>query len=261
VQKVALLLSKYGNWEVESFRLDNANNISKRLKNIDDDEQNEILFFYIGHGVPKNSHYALIDSEGEEVLFENIIAPISAFSLTRFALIVDACHSNSALDSMPKADNIELVTSVSYGLAYESEMFELTNFVHYFAQAFKGSSHAITLEYICEHINQNDEVRQKPVRMPPKHTRHTQPITIATIKSTPKPKPTPNALLEHPTGQVPLDSIYYVKREDSKAHAMLHAPYSLIRIKAPRQFGKTSLLSRLLHEAKAHQYKSLTQAF
>ncbi|MCU0526312.1 MAG: AAA-like domain-containing protein [Elainella sp. Prado103] len=52
-------------------------------------------------------------------------------------------------------------------------------------------------------------------------------------------------------GQVPLDSNLYVERPplESIAYEEILQPGALIRIKAPRQFGKTSLMSRMLKVA------------
>jgi transcriptional regulator with XRE-family HTH domain len=57
--------------------------------------------------------------------------------------------------------------------------------------------------------------------------------------------------LEHPSGQVPLDSPFYIKRSpiEERCYEQIHNPGSLIRIKAPRQMGKTSLLSRIIDKS------------
>ena len=54
--------------------------------------------------------------------------------------------------------------------------------------------------------------------------------------------------LEQPEGQVPLDSPFYMKRPptDSDCYEAVRRPDALIRIKTPRQMGKTSLMTRVL---------------
>ncbi|MBD1835726.1 AAA-like domain-containing protein [Cyanobacteria bacterium FACHB-472] len=56
---------------------------------------------------------------------------------------------------------------------------------------------------------------------------------------------------ELPSGQVPLDSPFYIKRYpiEERCYEQIHKPGSLIRIKAPRQMGKTSLLSRIIDKS------------
>lgn len=80
----------------------------------------------------------------------------------------------------------------------------------------------------------------------------TEPLVL---KDTDIPVPNAPLILEQPTGTVPLDSRnYIVRRDDGKCYLNLVAKYSLIRIKAPRQYGKTSLLARLILKAKEKDY-------
>ena len=68
--------------------------------------------------------------------------------------------------------------------------------------------------------------------------------------------PPPNAPLELPEGQVRIDSPFYVERViDKNCFEEILRPGSLIRIKAPRQYGKTSLLSRLIEHSSNHGHK------
>lgn len=57
--------------------------------------------------------------------------------------------------------------------------------------------------------------------------------------------------LEYPSGQVPLDSLFYIKRSpiEERCYEQIHQPGALIRIKAPRQMGKTSLLARIIDKS------------
>ncbi|MBD2297981.1 AAA-like domain-containing protein [Nostoc sp. FACHB-190] len=57
--------------------------------------------------------------------------------------------------------------------------------------------------------------------------------------------------LEYPSGQVPLDSLFYIKRSpiEERCYEQIHKPGALIRIKAPRQMGKTSLLARIIDKS------------
>ena len=55
------------------------------------------------------------------------------------------------------------------------------------------------------------------------------------------------SILDEPEGQVPLDSPFYVERSpiESNCYETVLKPGSLLRIKAPKLMGKTSLLSRI----------------
>jgi hypothetical protein len=65
--------------------------------------------------------------------------------------------------------------------------------------------------------------------------------------------PLPVAEPELPEGQVDLASAFYVERPpiESRCYEAIAKPGSLIRIKAPRQMGKTSLMARVLQQAEA----------
>ena len=86
------------------------------------------------------------------------------------------------------------------------------------------------------------------------------------VVSSPNSKPIVrdrNALpleVEFPNGPVPLNSQLYINRPpiEAKTYAEVLKPGSLIRLKGPRQMGKTSLLRRILHHAKSHDIQVVT---
>jgi AAA-like domain len=65
--------------------------------------------------------------------------------------------------------------------------------------------------------------------------------------------------LPFPEGSVPLDSPFYVERFgiDSLCYETIVKPGSLIRIKAPKLMGKTSLMTRILAHAANHNYQTV----
>jgi hypothetical protein len=79
----------------------------------------------------------------------------------------------------------------------------------------------------------------------------------------PKYPPQPVAEPELPRGQVELASAFYMERPgiDQRCYEELHKPGSLIRIKAPRQMGKTSLLARILNDAREQGYATVPLSF
>ncbi|MGF2034674.1 MAG: AAA-like domain-containing protein [Nostoc sp. CmiVER01] len=68
----------------------------------------------------------------------------------------------------------------------------------------------------------------------------------------------PTVTLENPEGQVALNSAFYVERSpiEVDCYEAILQPGALVRIKAPRQMGKTSLMSRVLHHANQHGYQT-----
>jgi hypothetical protein len=74
--------------------------------------------------------------------------------------------------------------------------------------------------------------------------------------------PSQTQRLEHPTGNVPLNSPFYVSRpQDSLCYGSILHPGTLIQIKAPRQMGKTSLVTRILAHTTAAGYQRVVINF
>jgi transcriptional regulator with XRE-family HTH domain len=69
--------------------------------------------------------------------------------------------------------------------------------------------------------------------------------------------------LELPGGQVPLDSPFYVERPpiESECYKTILQPGALIQLKAPRRMGKTSLVTRILHQAAKQGYRTVSLSF
>jgi hypothetical protein len=66
--------------------------------------------------------------------------------------------------------------------------------------------------------------------------------------------------IEFPSGSVPLHSALYIERipVEARAYAEIEQPGSLIRIKAPNQMGKTSLMLRILAHAKEREMNTVS---
>ncbi|MGB3558144.1 MAG: AAA-like domain-containing protein [Geitlerinemataceae cyanobacterium] len=91
------------------------------------------------------------------------------------------------------------------------------------------------------------------------------PISITQVGSIDNTPPLPTAApeLQHPEGQVELKSRFYIPRPPIETRAMetVTQPGALIRIKAPRQMGKTSLMARLLAHAEQQGYYPVSLSF
>ncbi|MBD2255229.1 AAA-like domain-containing protein [Nostoc parmelioides] len=83
------------------------------------------------------------------------------------------------------------------------------------------------------------------------------PIVIA------EERPLPVAEPELPVGQVGLASAFYIERPpiETRCYQEVLQPGALIRIKAPRQMGKTSLMARILYQAREQGYRTVTLSF
>ncbi len=91
--------------------------------------------------------------------------------------------------------------------------------------------------------------------------------SVADPPPPPDPPRPPDPGLEFPEGQVPLDSPFYVERYNDQTPIEAHCcreilkPSALIRIKAPRQMGKSSLMARILHQARQQGYHTVNLSF
>ena len=79
----------------------------------------------------------------------------------------------------------------------------------------------------------------------------------------PEGRPLPVAEPEVPQGQMPLASAFYIQREplESLCYKEIERQAALIRIKAPRQMGKTSLMARILHHAEEQGARTISVSF
>ncbi|WP_445246426.1 AAA-like domain-containing protein [Microcoleus sp. OTE_8_concoct_300] len=75
--------------------------------------------------------------------------------------------------------------------------------------------------------------------------------------------PLPAAEPELPGGQVDVASQFYVERPpiEERCYQTIVQPSALIRIKAPRQMGKTSLMARILHHGARQGYCTVPLTF
>ncbi|MDJ0800131.1 MAG: AAA-like domain-containing protein [Calothrix sp. MO_167.B12] len=64
----------------------------------------------------------------------------------------------------------------------------------------------------------------------------------------------------YPSGSIALDSPYYIKRSpvEEQAYEEIGKPGALVRIKAPQEMGKTSLLLRILDYASRQGYRTVS---
>lgn len=83
------------------------------------------------------------------------------------------------------------------------------------------------------------------------------------LKITSNNIPLPTAEPELPGGQVDVNSQFYVERPpiEERCYQTILQPSALIRIKAPRQMGKTSLMARILHHASCQDYRTVPLTF
>ncbi|MBD0266116.1 MAG: AAA-like domain-containing protein, partial [Tolypothrix sp. Co-bin9] len=98
-------------------------------------------------------------------------------------------------------------------------------------------------------VRQEDEVQDIPESREAFRVKPKQEKVICTQPAFP---------LEQPEGQIPLESAYYIDRPpiETDCYETIIKPGALIRVKAPRQMGKSSLMMRILDHASKESYKT-----
>ncbi|NMG10838.1 AAA-like domain-containing protein [Brasilonema sp. UFV-L1] len=86
-----------------------------------------------------------------------------------------------------------------------------------------------------------------------------QRLNTSSLQTTSKPAQMQRKIaLESPEGQVPLSSTLYIERNlEQICYQEILQPRALIRIKAPRKMGKTSLMTRILAYGRLHNYHTV----
>lgn len=131
-------------------------------------------------------------------------------------------------------------------------------------RAYKEGCKGIRMAGIAEHLTPVLKQRSTKAEIEPQK----QASSLVPVES---PVASPSALtsnlpeansavgeLEEAGGQVPLDSPFYVERPpiEVRCYEAIVKPGALIRIKAPRQMGKSSLMLRILNYAVEQGYQS-----
>ncbi len=118
-----------------------------------------------------------------------------------------------------------------------------------FLQRERAIASAPDLKFQLEQQIEECQQAIKQLEQNPKSSEITLPLSLTNI--------------EHPSGTVQLTSQFYIKREpwESRSYQEMEKVAGLVRIKAPRQMGKTSLLARIRDHAEADGYRIATLDF
>jgi hypothetical protein len=147
----------------------------------------------------------------------------------------------------PKIFPIRINLKLNYNINYD-----LAGYLNRFQQRVWTNSKDTII--ICNEII--DIIKAIPLNN--ENWEFVKPETMTIVESF----PVPNAPLEIPLGQVGIDSPFYIKRKgEDKFIENILISGSLLRIKAPRQYGKTSLLSRIGLFASKHSHIVISISF
>ena len=126
----------------------------------------------------------------------------------------------------------------------------------------KTNLHSVVHRWIRSQTSQEASNRQKSIQFFSEKEVDFQSLDVETDESLCKcvyeKKPLAGADLEFPQDSVPLDSALYIVRgnHEERCYQTILNKGAFIRIKAPRQMGKTSLMNRVLAYAGRENYKT-----
>lgn len=184
----------------------------------------------------------LVDAEALAGLFELFASQVDC-------VVLNACYSEVQAEVI--ARHIPYVIGMNKGIGDRAAIEFAVGFYDALGagksveDAYKFGCNAIQLAGISEHLT---------------------PVLLKKANTNPSVSSHPNLSgiqLEIPEGQVPLNSPFYVKRPPIEAdcYQIIVTPGALIRVKASRQMGKSSLMMRILHQAEQAGYRTAALNF
>ena len=217
-------------------------------------EEKPHIVHFCGHGLQDGS--LLLEDDGGN---KKPVPPQGLATLFKqhgdyvSCVLFNACHSIKTADAISEHINycigmnqeIADKTAIAFaqgfydGLGYESEGNQ-----DVFTKAFNEGLVAIALEDVSQ---ESIPVLKNKVLEPHLQIQEPQ-INPVSMQS-----------LEYPDGAVPLDSNYYLERHkvESICYQTLEKPAALIRIKAPKLMGKTSLARRIVAQGGKQNYQGV----
>ena len=200
------------------------------------------IVHFSGHGTTANG-LALEDKTGQTkwVSAEALAGLFELFQGKIECVLLNACYSETQAEAIHQHVDYVIGMNQAVGdqaaIAFAVGFYDALGAGRSFEQAYKFGCSAIDFESLVQRLTPVLKMRRKAGLPDP--AEHPEPAH-------------PNIVLERPEGQVPLGSVFYVDRPPIEAdcYETIHKPGALIRVKAARQMGKTSLMMRILDEAR-----------
>lgn len=208
-------------------------------------ESSPQIVHFSGHGVgdgglafsDETGHSQPVDAQAIAGLFELFADQVEC-------VLLNACYAEEQAAAI--AQHIPYVIGTSQAVGSEAARAFAVGF---YDALGAGRSIEFAYKYACNSIRMAGIAGEL---MPVLKQRSTIPGSESPASIAPLP-----VNLDEPEGQVPLDSALYVTRPpiETKCYETIVKPGALIRIKAPRQMGKSSLMLRILDYASQQGYE------
>ena len=216
------------------------------------------IVHFSGHGGGEQG-LALMGDNGEAFLVK--VAPLAKFFKALQEIFFIDCVFLNACYSDVQAEGIYPYVNYVVGMNQKIGDEAAKQFaIGFYDTLFAGQSIQSAFDLGCNAI----EIENIPEHLTPVLRTKDSTTKKAMIQGVPESKSEPiqprdiNIPFENLDGQVPLNSPFYVERPPIEAtcYTAILKPGILIRIKAPRQMGKTSLMSRILDQGEKQGYQT-----
>ncbi|MBD2392281.1 AAA-like domain-containing protein [Aphanizomenon flos-aquae NRERC-008] len=216
------------------------------------------IVHFSGHGGGEQG-LALMGDNGEAFLVK--VAPLAKFFKALQEIFFIDCVFLNACYSDVQAEGIYPYVNYVVGMNQKIGDEAAKQFaIGFYDTLFAGQSIQSAFDLGCNAI----EIENIPEHLTPVLRTKDSTTKKAMIQGVPESKSEPiqprdiNIPFENLDGQVPLNSPFYVERPPIEAtcYNAILKPGILIRIKAPRQMGKTSLMSRILYQGEKQGYQT-----
>lgn len=231
------------------------------------------IVHFSGHGVGEdglalegeNGAVQLVQADALANLFRLFVAPFTNPPVE--CVLMNACYSEVQAHAI--AEHIPYVIGMNKAVGDQAAREFAVGFYDALGAgrsievAYEFGKVSIGMAGIPEHLTPQ-LITQKTVRRTASQPTENSPEPVASRKLN---SPTPNTpkkavpiatVLDMPEGSVSLDSPFYIDRPpiEDECYEAIDRPGALIRIKAPRQMGKSSLMQRVLDHAKKSGQKT-----
>ncbi len=205
------------------------------------------IVHFCGHGETNGLCFQGDDGKTHFIHQDSLSDFFSLFSGRIQCVILNACDSKQQAKAI--AQHIDYVIGMNRPIGDDAAI----KFAEGFYRAlFSGETITAAYQFGCSAIDlANNPEYQTPELFEKSSTTASNHNKLNSIE------------MESPEGTVPLNSQFYVERPpiEEDCYRTIEKSYALIRIKAPRQMGKSSLLARVLDHAQQQGQRTVWLSF
>lgn len=217
-------------------------------------KDDDIIVHFCGHGTGKKG-LVFEDRQGNSDLVstDTLRDFFELFKNRVSCVVMNACYSEVQAEAINQ--HIQYVVGMNQAIqdkaaiAFSIGFYQALGYGKSVEDAFKFGTNAIQLA-LDNGIEDREVVSQEMRKLIPVKEASESIIDREHLKPILKIRDENKNALENPKGKISINSKFYIQRNiEDKIYQSLESEGEFIRIKAPKQMGKSSFLSRLLHYA------------